>query len=69
MKRVILQSYRMYPLQGFESTGFELVYEVSYLWGLLRRVVKSPYFIPNHKSIKTFTDHWDKLIQDKSLIK
>lgn len=68
MKKRYLISYKIYPLQGFDDTGFEMTILTVYLWGLFRSISKEPFFIPNHHRMKGYTDKWDRLIESKSLL-
>lgn len=62
-----LLSYKIEKFQALNShsTTFELEIEKVSFFGLIRRKVRSKYKVPNHHSIKNYTDTWDTLIKEK----
>jgi len=63
--KAYLTSYELPMLQSLSSGGttYVLTLKVKKFFGLVTKTVKQNYVVPEHSSIKSYTDNWDRLIE------
>jgi len=70
MKKSYLISHRSPKLLVLADwTDYELEIETIWLWGLFKTKKITTYRVYDHQDVKTFFDHWDKLISEKTQLK
>jgi hypothetical protein len=68
--KVYLLKYKPQRFQALNSGGF--TYDLTTLevkfFGLFKSEKEVKYTVPEHASIKTYTDHWDNIIENNLLL-
>jgi len=69
--KTILLSYKAQRFQSLSDSGFtfDMNYEKSRFFGLLKYRTTGTYSIPGHANVKSYFDLWDNLIITKKTIK
>ncbi len=71
LNKTYLVSYKSNRVQPLNSGcwHFTMFLKKVWFWGLFTTKDTTQYLIPEYHCFKTTTDHWDKLIEDKAVIK
>jgi len=70
MKKVFLLSYEMPKFLSLHDwIDFKLQIEIVWLWGLFKTHKTINYKVYDYQDFKSFTNHWDKLIEKRLQLK